>query len=457
VKPRTLLVLAVLVAALGSFIWFWERRQPSSEERAERGKKLVALEVDEVQSVTIAAAGRPTVRVERVPETTPTAWRLTEPLQAAADRWAVERLIESFDGLEKQRTLEDPDRKSLGLEEPRATITFERTAGTDAVVVEIGAKLPAAAAMAAAVRGAATAAVVPDAIYADLTKEPGEWRSREMFTAQRDAIERLGLPGGVLLARRGESFWLEAPLADRADRDLVNTLLSDITSLRAAEFLDTPPTDAMGLGQVLEVVLKDQEAPFRLELGSPAPGGAAGAERRYARIASQLFTTESKIGESTARPAAEWRSPAWSSFEVFRIDAARFEGPLAKSEEPIALARAEGNWKRGAVTVTFTTVSDLLYAVSGAKSTTLLSKADAAARGADLSTPTLTVTLTASDDTEEVLTLYPPLADGSVPAMASGRDTVLLLPPAALAEIDAKLEAVKKAEPEAAAAATGDA
>jgi hypothetical protein len=53
-KPRTLLVLAVLAAGLGAFIWFVDRDLPSSEERAELGKKLFPeLEADEVTAVEI--------------------------------------------------------------------------------------------------------------------------------------------------------------------------------------------------------------------------------------------------------------------------------------------------------------------------------------------------------------------------------------------------------------------
>jgi hypothetical protein len=32
VKPRTLLVLTVVVAALAAFVWFYERKLPTSEE-----------------------------------------------------------------------------------------------------------------------------------------------------------------------------------------------------------------------------------------------------------------------------------------------------------------------------------------------------------------------------------------------------------------------------------------
>src|SRR6185436_7043041 len=52
-RPRTLLILLVLVLGLGAFIWFYERDLPSSEERAEQAKKVLSFEKDEVRKVTV--------------------------------------------------------------------------------------------------------------------------------------------------------------------------------------------------------------------------------------------------------------------------------------------------------------------------------------------------------------------------------------------------------------------
>ena len=93
-KPRTLLVLLVLVLGLGAFIWLYERKLPSSEERETLGKKVFALEKGDVTAVSIEAP-KGAVRLERSPapkpaqdkdkkgETAgpPTAdWRLIRPL-----------------------------------------------------------------------------------------------------------------------------------------------------------------------------------------------------------------------------------------------------------------------------------------------------------------------------------------------------------------------------------------
>src|SRR6185369_160245 len=105
---RTLLVLTVIVAALAAFVWFYERKLPTSEEaKAEEKKVLAGVKADAVREVSIVRGGT-TVRIVRegkppaeeekkasddeenaMPSST-SDWRLTSPLQARADRSAVE-------------------------------------------------------------------------------------------------------------------------------------------------------------------------------------------------------------------------------------------------------------------------------------------------------------------------------------------------------------------------------
>lgn len=468
-RPRTLAVLAALVLGLGAFIWLYERKQPSTEERAQQAKKVLRLEPDAVESVTLEWDGQ-RVRLEREPaaekqdggeeddekieETAsslapPRAWRLVEPFAAPADRLAIERLLDGLTGLEKRRTLTGPDRKGLGLEPPRVKAVLATKEGETAL--EVGAEIPAAGALALAVAGRPEVFVVDASIHADLTKAPGEWRSRELFPGQRADVERITLVADgrrLLLARRGETFWLESPLVDRADREKADRLLGDLAALRVHTFLDPPTPLLAELGleppqAVVEAVLAGREAPFRLELGAPSN---ADPTRRYARVGTQLFETDTQLAAALGEPAEAWRSLALSGLEVYRVDKLAVSDPQGTVE----LERSGPDWKRGPDTVPFTTVSDLLYAVTGARGEELLGR-DETARGAPLGEPEITIQLTASDGTAETLKMYAPRAGGLVPATADGRDAVLLLPPAAAAELRAKLQAMRmaKAVPEA--------
>jgi hypothetical protein len=479
VRPRTLLVLFLAVVALGAFVWLYERKLPGSDERAKQEKKLFDWTKDDVTAVAISHAGQE-VALERVgspkpkkgadaaatAEAPPAEWRMTRPMRAVADGLAVSGLVESLAGLEKERTLESPDRKALGLDRPQATVRL-RT-GKGETVLTFGAKVPTSGEVMMAVSGDADAYAVPDTVLQTLERDPGEWRDKQVFHGDRDAIDRISLAGpggGVVLVRRGEGFWIESPPAerDRADRDLVDALLSDLTGLRADRFVDMKPggptLQSMGLAPArgtVEATLRGAAQPFRVELGSAAvssssapsastePGAPPPAPAIYARAGDAVFET-SQNGLSTAagRSAADWRSKSLSGLQVYQVDSAR----VTDAAGTLALTRSGTDWKRGTTTISYTPVSDLLFAVTGAKATRLLSADEAAKLGASLAKPVLTIAMKGQGSAgEETLTLYPATAAG-VPAHAAGRDAVLLLASDQLANLQKQVAAVRSAPP----------
>ena len=114
--------------------------------------------------------------------------------------------------MRKERTLEAADRKELGLETPRAKVDLATAAGK--TTLEIGAELPASTNMAVAVAGEPAAYVVANSLWTDLTKPPGDWRSKDLFTGTRDDIDRVSLESGgrkVLLAKRGRGVLAREP------------------------------------------------------------------------------------------------------------------------------------------------------------------------------------------------------------------------------------------------------
>lgn len=445
-RPRTVAVLFLVVAGLLAFIWFYERDLPSSDERTELAKRVLRLEADEVRGLTLAR-GETAVRLERVEragaadeagEGAAAEWRLRQPLAALADRYAVESLVDRLVGLEKERTLEEPDRAALGLAEPRGRVTLETADGPLELVV--GSEVPASSTMILGVAGRDEAYVVADSLWRDLEKPAGDWRSKELGPESREEIQRISLAGGaVALGRRGETFWVESPYVDKADRDLVNDLLGEITGLTAESFVDEPPEPMPELaGGSLEVVLEGREEALRVELGEPVGGEG---DLRLARVGGQLVELRGDLAEALARPAAEWRSPAWAALEAYQIDRLTARDPAGET----VFQRDGGEWLRDGVRVEYEPVSDLLYALTGIEAESVSS-----APG-ELAEPRLTFELAGEEgEAGETLRLYPADDAGTSPATVEGRDVLLLLAEGAVADLELKLaEARAAAEPSA--------
>ena len=480
-RPRSLLVLALLVLGLGAFVWFWERKQPGTAEREADAKKvLTAVEQKDVREVVVAHGG---TEVRLVREAAPgqegegeaeaggddeddeaghddslavfestAEWRLAAPLQARADRMAVDGLVTSLLGLEKGRTLEQVDRGEYGLAPPAATVTL--VTGEGKHTLEVGREIPGTDQRVVALAGSDEVWTVPGAFWGDLTRPAGDWRSRQLFPGQRHEIERLSLRRGgetIVLAQSGEDFRLEAPLADRADRERVDDLLGAITSLEAVEFL--APADAGGAGLdapllVVEVRRRGHQEPFRIVLGDERGQGdvVEGVEPvRAARVDGQLVTVRSPtLVDAAARGAHEWRSRAWTSLPVYDVDRVEVaDGGITDVGGAMTLARADADWKRDGVRIFYATVSDLLAAVTDARAERLLPAAEGAALTSG--SPALTLRLVGRESREETLQLWP-AGEGGAPARVSGRDVVLLLPASLPPTLAQHLQAVRGAE-----------
>jgi hypothetical protein len=472
-KPRTLLVLLVVVLGLGAFIWFYERKLPSSDERADLAKKAVPVKKEEVEAVTLESAAG-TVVLERFEEgkdekvakdskddegaegQPESEWRLSRPMQARADAFAVDGLLDALTGLEKTRTIEEVDRAATGLDKPRATVRL-RTADGE-TVLRLGAEVPTGGSLIAAVDGRGGAYVVSDTILSQIDREPGSWRDTQLFRASRDAVSRVTLSGGpggpVMLVQKNGVFHLERPFADRADKEKTDDLYADLSGLTAEKFVDGRPPAELGLQPpraVVEVAFA-KGAPVRLEIGKTvestpaaptpeaAPGAPPPAASVYARLGSQVFEARTRLAEDAVRPPAAWRALGLSAFEVYQIEAAT----VRDAQGSFRLTRAGTDWKRGDQTISYVPVSDFFFTLTGAKADRLLTADEAAALG--LARPALTVDLESKDAGKETLTLFPAVAAGT-PARVSGRNVVLLLPPGALQEIEGKLADVKSAKP----------
>jgi hypothetical protein len=480
-RPRTLLILLVLVLGLGAFIWLYERKLPSSEERAEQAKKVLSFDKDDVRKVTLQSpAGRVVFERTDSPEKDKekketkkeegakapgeealgepeSAWKITAPLQARADAFAVDGLLQSLDDLEKTSTIEKPDRKAQGLDKPRATVRVETADGTK--VLQIGAAVPTGGTLIAALEGEDRSYVVSDTVWSQINREPGSWRDRQLFRASRDAIARIALtgPGGqkLVLVQQNGRFRIESPFADRADKTKVDDLYADLSGLTAEQFVDRPQLtpEAMGLQpprEVVEVTFHKGE-PFRIELGSPTstqpepplsdPSAPPPAAAVHARVGPQLIETRTRLAQTAATPAPDWRARGLSAFEVYEVEAVTLRDNRSDGGGPLHLTRAGTDWKRGDETISYMPVSDFLFALTGAQADRLLTPQEAGALGQ----PVLTVDLDAKNAGKETLTLYPARPDGA-PARVSGRDPVLLLPKDKLQEILARLGDVRGAK-----------
>lgn len=457
-RPKTLLILLLLVAGLGAFIWFFERDLPGSDERAQQAKRVLAIEPDEVIEVVIER-GDGRVRLVRplAPEEPGEAepdgiganpvkreWRLHEPFEARADTASADRLVDTLSLLEKERTLDDVDRSAVGLESPRATITV-KTSDTESTL-RVGSEIPASTNLVLA--HDADTLVVSGTFWELLGGAGGDWRSLDLLPLHSGAVERVELASavgagqagaGVVLVKRDDAaFWMAAPLVDKADKVRVDELLDAMFRLEIGGYLDEPQQTPAEMGldpaeKTLSVSFVGREEPYTVEVGAATPDLAG---ERFARVGGQVMTIGGGLDEALSRTAAEWQETTWTGFEVFEVDSFRVEDQAGE----LLLERAGSDWTRNGEAIAYGPVSDFLYALAGAAGTEVVDRSAAASLGADLAKADLEIVLKGSER-EESLRLHT-VQTGAL-ASSDGREFWLTLSEGAVEDLRVKLQAIR--------------
>lgn len=481
-RPRTLGLLAAGVLLLAAFILFVERDLPTTDERREQATRVLDLDPESIQQLRIEWDDQRVILERRAPSlkaeaseptrsTASTRWMLVEPWVGRADRDAVHGLIDTLANLRHRRRLDDDvDLAALGLDDPVARLTLVEMTGESRTLV-LGAPLPASRERMLVIAGQPGGVVIEGPLVDDLTRPPEAWRDRRLFEARHEAVDTLRFTLGdevVTLVRRDSakgvaglrdaaaSFWLEAPIEDRADQQAVDRLLATLVALEAQRFFD--PDGSADLAQSgssvvastdgwLEVTLDGQDRPWRLELLGTDPLDSAA---RVARVGGQTVTLDTALSTALGASVTAWRSRAWTPVPVYAIDSLHLSDDLGTVE----IARDGIDWRRDGERIATTVATDLLDALVAARARpgaedqamgTVLDRGQAEAAGFDLSTALWTLHL-ATDGGGETLSLHPP-SDGIWPATSDTRPAVLLMPEKTIDDLRARIEALRAASP----------
>ena len=126
------LVLGVLVAALGAYLWLYELPKAQREGKKE---KLVAVDKDAVTGITLVYPDRE-IELHREDGT----WRLVRPVQAPADDATVKAVVGTIADAEVQRTLDQApaDLAPFGLDKPTVTARLTLKDGSQPPPVVVG-------------------------------------------------------------------------------------------------------------------------------------------------------------------------------------------------------------------------------------------------------------------------------------------------------------------------------
>ncbi len=168
---RGTLILLVVLAALGSYVWLVERKAPPAEVDA-----ATPMPTPQPPLLTFAAADARAVRIESLGDGRRTEfayrddglWHINSPVEEVADQGQAVRLVEELADLRPSRVLTETTAPlaDYGLEPPAMRVEVELEGGTRHALL-LGARNTDGSAFYALIEGQSTVYLVPSILGTD--------------------------------------------------------------------------------------------------------------------------------------------------------------------------------------------------------------------------------------------------------------------------------------------------
>jgi hypothetical protein len=453
-NPRNTGILFLLAAALGAFIWLYEIEGEEARKTQEDAEKRLfpGVESEDVEWISFTTADGHAVRIERHEG----GWRFTTPPDLRADAFAVDGIASSLAQLASETTYAEPQPAEVyGLGDGAREFAFG--AGGQEHRVRIGAKTPMGGNSYVSVAGSSEVHALRTYRATALAKRLDELRDKRIIEFDRDAVQGVAIrwpDGGVVLDRDGEEWRLREPIEGRADGSSVDTLLSNLTFLRATAFEDAPPPDE-------ESGLADPELEIELTLAAQQEGGEArrvalamgkaqpGGDRLVRAAGSTRYRVPEARIDDYPRKVSAWR---WKDVARFPVeDARRVELDfLDASGAPVEIAATRGEdeaWSSTPEAMEPQRIRTLVDELARLRARDILADAmgPEELRGLALDPPNARLVVRGADANAALADVLIGVvrADGSIVAQSAGSEIVFELDPALSQFVPTSLDAFR--------------
>jgi len=343
-NSRNLIILALIVAGVAAYIFFYERHQLTSDEARERAERVFPnFDQDAVHTLEIRNS-HGEFRLEK----SGGAWRLTSPIDFPADSAAVSSMLTTLDNLKEERRLgfDEVAPSDYGVDDPESAVIADTLDG-GRFELNVGNEMPLGSNRAIR-RGDDDAVILCSGwVATDVDKDLDDWRSREVVKVVADdvaSIQVVTASDRIQVVRDEDAWRLLDPVVDLADSDHMRNLFSNFNGLKIQEFLDQDVDSAeLGLDSPeyqVTLVRTDGADPIQLDFGTSRDHDGK-TQVACRRDGSVYFWVDDLVATRLAKAPVMWRSPKVWSFETW--DAERFT--VTTGEETIELSRADGLWK----------------------------------------------------------------------------------------------------------------
>jgi hypothetical protein len=416
---RSFLVLLVIGAGLGAYLYFVEsKRDPSSGDKKD---KVFTVEADKIDELTVKSESGDRTALKK----SGADWQLVQPMTGGSDGAAVSGITSNLSTLEISRVIDDnpPDLAEYGLAQPRIEVTFK--SGGQEHKLQIGKKTPPATDLYAKLADQKRVFLVPSFVEATFNKTTFDLRDKTVLKLDRDKIETMSIstPTRTMTFEKNGGEWqMTAPLHARADFTTVDGLVSRLNTLQMKTIVTDKaekPAD-YGLDKpAVSVELGTGSSKAVLYIGSAAGEGAVNAQDQSRPI---VFTIDSSVSTDLTKDPGEYRQKDLFDARAFnsnRIEIVRGDQTIAfeKTKTKNKEGQDEEKWRQvspAAKDADQTKVENLVSAATAVRATSFL---DSTAK-AGIDKPLIVVTIKSDEGKREEKVTFAKVGDEAYAARA---------------------------------------
>lgn len=231
---RSFLLLLIVAAGLGGYIYFVEmKRDPAADTAATTREKVFTFAAGTIEEVEITNASSEVTRATRKDA----AWALVAPEAAEADITEISTVVSSLESLERVKVIDEnpASAEAFGLAPARIRIAFKTEGDATPKVLLIGNKTPTGGDLYAKVDGAPEVFLIGAFLEDTFNRKPFDLREKTVLKFAREDVDAITLAQGatrVGLAKTGNDWRLTTPAGARADAAAVDALLSQLSQAR---------------------------------------------------------------------------------------------------------------------------------------------------------------------------------------------------------------------------------
>jgi hypothetical protein len=348
-KFRSTLLLLVLAVGIFAYIKFVETKQPTTRDTMRDGKKVVSLDRDKINAISIKSAG---TEIE-LRKGDNNVWMLEKPVKDRADSMAINGLFTSAEYLKydavlgEDKPVEKDQLKEFGLSNSETKVAFsgegkpvELLFGKDAAVEgKLYVKLA----------DDKKVFVIPNELKNQLTKKPDEFRDRklsDLTTAQVNKVAIKTAAGEIELEKKNDHWSLTKPLKARGDDAKIGDVISQATTARIDSFVaDSANLATYGLQEprgTVSLFSEGNDQPTVLQIGANPKDEK---DKTYAKLSSRepVVVLPKSIESLLETKPNDLRDKNLVRVEADIVDRINIEGAGA---EKIVLARKGESWVR---------------------------------------------------------------------------------------------------------------